>query len=137
MLDWAEFAFINQTETQEKTTNFQSLKLCGLIPGDSIRQSDPIGGFDRPLKLVPDTNLLKLLISSRGRSKSTDRFRRIPTLGFHRIPTLGIRMSVHNLESDRILSAGLILPDPIGFFDLGCEVPNPEKFFLSNLWFYH
>jgi hypothetical protein len=64
--------------------------------------TEPIGSFDRPLKLAPGTNLLKLLISSRGRSKPTDSFRRIPTLGSHRIPTLGIRMSVHNPESDRI-----------------------------------
>jgi hypothetical protein len=64
---------------------------------------EPIGGFDRHLKLVPGTNLLKLLISSRGRSKPTDSFRPIPILGSHRIPTLGIRMSVHHPESDRIL----------------------------------
>jgi hypothetical protein len=59
--------------------------------------------FDRLLKLAPGTNLLKLLISSRGQSEPTDRFRRIPPLGSHRIPTLGIRMWVHNPKSDRIL----------------------------------
>jgi hypothetical protein len=42
-------------------------------------------GFDRPLKLAPGTNLLKLLISSRGRSIPIDRFRRIPKLGSYRI----------------------------------------------------
>jgi hypothetical protein len=74
---------------------------------------EPIGSFERPLKLAPGTNLLKLLISSRGRSKPTDMFRRIPTLGSHRIPTVGIRMSVHNPESDRILSAGWIRLDSL------------------------
>ncbi len=64
--------------------------------------TEPIGGFDRPLKLAPGTIFLQLIISSRGRSKATDRFRRIPILGSHRIPTLGIRMSVHSPESDRI-----------------------------------
>jgi hypothetical protein len=70
----------------------------------------PIGADCRieSLGLVPGNDLLKLLISSRGRSKPTDRFRRSPTLGSYRILTLGIRMSVHNPESDRILSAGWI-----------------------------
>ncbi len=81
-------------------------------PGDSIR-SEPIGGFDRPLKLAPGTNRLKLLISRRGRSKPIDGFRRIPTLGSYRIPTLGIQMAVHKPESDRILSAGWIRSDSL------------------------
>jgi hypothetical protein len=51
------------------------------------------------------TILLKLIISSIGRSKSTNRFRRITTLG--------IRMSVHNPESDRILSASWIRSDSL------------------------
>jgi len=42
-----------------------------------------IGGLDRHLKLARGTNLLKLIISSRGWSKPTDRFHRIPTLGSH------------------------------------------------------
>jgi hypothetical protein len=90
----------------------------------------PIGADCRieSLGLAPGTNFLKLLISSRGRSKPTDRFRRNPTLGSYRIPILGIQMSVHNPESDRILSAGWILPDPIGFvvgfFNLGSSLSN-------------
>jgi hypothetical protein len=92
-----------------------------VFSGDSIRQSDPwclnstepIGGFDWPLKLALGTNLLKLLISSRGRSNPTDRFRQIPILGSHQIPRLGIRMSVHNPESDRILSTGWIRSDSL------------------------
>jgi hypothetical protein len=82
-------------------------------------------GFDRPLKLAPGTNLLKPLISGRGRSKPIDRFRRIPKLGSHRILVLEIRISDHNPESHRILSVGWILPAPIGFvvgfFDLGVD----------------
>jgi hypothetical protein len=97
-----------------KTLHY-SIEENAYIPGDSIRQSDPIGirVVDRPLKLAPGASLLKLLISSRGRSKPTDRLRRIPTPGSHQIPTLGTRMSVHNPESDRILSAGWILPDSL------------------------
>jgi hypothetical protein len=83
------------------------------IQSDNRNSTEPIGGFDRPLKLTRGTNLLKLLISSRGPSKPTDRFRRIPTVGSHRIPTLGIWMSVDNLESDRILSAGWIRSDSL------------------------
>ncbi len=83
------------------------------IQSDNRNSTEPIGGFHRPLKLAPGTNLLKLLISSRGRSKPTDRFRRIPALGSHRIPTLGIRMSAHNPESDLILPAGWIRSDSL------------------------
>ncbi len=87
---------------------------CWSPIGSLCRNStEPIGGFDRPLKLAPGTNLLNPLISSRGRSKPTDRFPRIPTLGSHRIPTLGIRMSVYNPESDRTLSAGWIRSDSL------------------------
>jgi hypothetical protein len=82
-------------------------------------------GFDRPLKLATGTNLLKPLISGRGRSKPIDRFRPIPKLGSHRILALEIRILDHNPESHRILSAGWILPAPIGFvvgcFDLGVD----------------
>jgi hypothetical protein len=82
-------------------------------------------GFDRSLKLAPGTNLLKPLISGKGRSKPIDRFRRIPKLGSHRILALEIRISDHNPQSHRILSAGWILPTPIrfveDFFDLGVD----------------
>jgi hypothetical protein len=118
------------------TRDFQSW-IC-MVPrrfnptiGSGRNPTEPIGGFDRPLKLAPGINLLKLLISSRRRSKPTDRFLRIPTLGSHRIPTLGIRISVHNPESDRILLAGWILPDPIGFvvglFGLGCPIIDLQR----------
>jgi len=45
------------------------------IQSDNQIRSEPIGGFDRRLKLAPGTYLLKLLINSRGRSKPIDRFR--------------------------------------------------------------
>jgi hypothetical protein len=77
-----------------------------------------VSEFDWPLKLAPGTNLLKLLISSRGRSKPTDRFRRIPTLG--------IRMLVHNPESHRILSAGWIRSDSLTW------AIHMSSFLLSN-----
>jgi hypothetical protein len=107
---------------------FNYLKLTDIFqnsfnyPGDSIRQSDPIGiqrDFIKILsesglwKLAPGINMLKLLISSRGWPKPTDRFLRIPKLGSHRTPTLGIRISVHNPKSDRILSAGWIRSDSL------------------------
>jgi hypothetical protein len=53
------------------------------IQSDNRNSTEPIGGLDRHLKLARGTNLLKLLISSRGWSKPTDRFHRIPTLGSH------------------------------------------------------
>jgi hypothetical protein len=54
-----------------------------IYSGSQVKESD------RRLKLAPGTILLKLLISSRGRSKPTDRFRRIPTPGSHRILSSG------------------------------------------------
>ncbi len=56
----------------------------------------------RPLLLISIFNKLVLGANFRGRSKPTDRFRQIPTLGSYRIPKLRVRMSAYNRESDRI-----------------------------------
>jgi len=63
-------------------------------------------GFDRPLKLAPGNNLLKLLISNRGRSRPTNRFHRIPILGSHQILSVGwiqsdsLTWGVNNLDKN-------------------------------------
>jgi hypothetical protein len=89
---------------QKKFFNVITVRLKSHVKeSDGIPSCGPIFGF-----LVPGTNLLKLLTSSRDRSKPTDRFRQILTLGSHRIPILGIRMSVHSPESHWILSGGWI-----------------------------
>ncbi len=50
-------------------------------PGQRIQSA----GFDRPLLRISSFNKLVLRVNFRGRSKPTDRFRRIPTLGSYRI----------------------------------------------------
>jgi hypothetical protein len=94
--------YVEYIEMSKTKDNEHSPRRFNPTIGSDRSPTEPIGGFDRPLKLAPGTNLLKLLMSRRGRSKLTDRFRQIPTLGSYWIPTLGIRMSVHNPESDRI-----------------------------------
>ncbi len=69
--------------TRRHTQRFRS-KNPTTDPSVKIRWNLSVG-FDRSLKLVPGTNLLKLLISSRGQSKPTDKFHPMPTLGSDRI----------------------------------------------------
>ncbi len=89
------------------------------IPSVGIRWDPSVGirrnlsvGFDRPLLLISSFNKLVRGPNFRGRSKLTDRFHRISTLGSYRIPILRIRMSV---------------------LEMGKAVPGPEpKFYLTG-----
>jgi hypothetical protein len=83
-----------------------------MIKGTILVRSFDLGSFN---KLVPGAN-------SRGRSKPTDRFRRIVTLGSYRIPTLGIRMSSHNRDSDRIFMKSRRI-----LMGSDCRIESPGK----------
>jgi len=93
----------------------------------------------RPLLLISSFNKLVLGANFRGRSKPTDRFRRIPTLGSYRIPKLGVRMSVHSPESDRILWYGI---DSSCFYYFYIHFSHENSLAIKNwvvfhLWLLH
>ncbi len=101
-----------------------------VLESDSILVSDFDGTYRRfrpTSKIGPRHLSVKLLISSRGRSKPTDRFRRSPALGSYRIPTLGIWMSVRTPDSDRIFMKSRQIPIGANCRIESLRVPSKAK----------